>query len=162
MSSSTFWRTVISGMIATFVMTMIAFLQNGIGLPVIDVGHILTESFNHIHESEPYSIIWGNMAYNVTGILLALIWVAFLNTRIPGNLIVKGIIYGVLVSIIAGGIVSPFVSQAAGESFGLFYSNTWVPGKIILAGLVMHIGYGLTLMLCLNVAGIAYEADEME
>ncbi len=79
---------------------------------------------------------------------------AFLHNRIPGNRIVQGIIYGVLVSIVAGGIVSPFVSLAGGESFGFFYSNTWVPGKIIIAGLLMHIGYGLTLMLGLKVAGV--------
>lgn len=154
MNASTFWRTVIAGSIATFVMTMIAFLQSSIGLPVIDVGHILTESFNHIHESEPYSIIWGNMAYNITGVLLALIWVAFLKDKMPGNLLVQGILYGVLVSIVAGGLVSPFVSQAAGEGFGFFYTDTWVPGKVLLAGLLMHLGYGLTLMITLKIAGI--------
>ena len=46
MSASIFWRTVISGLIATFVMAIIAFLAGGVGLPVIDVGHIMTESFN--------------------------------------------------------------------------------------------------------------------
>ncbi len=154
MSSSIFWRTVVSGFIATFVMAMITFLLGGIGFPVIDVGHILTESFNHVHESDPYHIIWGNLAYNIGGVLLALFWVAFLQNRIPGNLIIQGIGYGILISILAGLFVSPFVALSAGESFGLFYSNTWVPGKMIIAGLLMHIGYGLTLMLCLKVAGV--------
>lgn len=154
MSSSIFWRTVISGFIATFVMAMITFLLGGVGFPVIDVGHILTESFNHVHESDPYHIIWGNLAYNIGGVLLALFWVAFLQNRIPGNLIIQGIGYGILISILAGLFVSPFVALSAGESFGFFYSNTWVPGKMIIAGLLMHIGYGLTLMLCLKVAGV--------
>ncbi|SMO97149.1 hypothetical protein [Gracilimonas mengyeensis] len=154
MSASTFWRTVISGCIATFVMTMIAFLQGGLGLPVIDVGHILTQSFNHIHTGEPYSLIWGNLAYNITGVLLALIWVAFLQERIPGNRFIQGVLYGVLVSVVAGGVISPFVSMAAGDSFGFFYTNTWIPGKVLLAGLTMHLGYGLTLMLCMKVAGV--------
>lgn len=154
MSSSIFWRTVISGFIATFVMAMITFLLGGVGFPVIDVGHILTESFNHVHQSDPYHIIWGNLAYNIGGVLLALFWVAFLQDRIPGNLIIQGIGYGILISILAGLFVSPFIALSAGESFGLFYSNTWVPGKMIVAGLLMHIGYGLTLMLCLKVAGV--------
>ncbi|MEX0845597.1 MAG: hypothetical protein WD022_09950 [Balneolaceae bacterium] len=154
MSSSTFWRTVISGFIATFVMAMITFILGGLSFPVIDVGHILTESFNHVHQSDPYHIIWGNLAYNIGGVLLALIWVAFLHNRIPGNRFVQGILYGIIISIVAGLVIAPFVSLAAGEGFGLFYSNTWVPGKIILAGLLMHVGYGLTLMLCLKVAGV--------
>lgn len=154
MNTSVFWRTIISGFIATFVMAMISFLMGGIGLPVIDVGHILTESFNHVHDSEPYHIVWGNVAFNIIGILLAFIWVIFLQHRIPGNRFVKGLIYGVIISLVAGLIVSPFVSLSAGEPFGIFYTETWVPGRIILAGLLMHISYGLTLTLSLKVAGV--------
>jgi hypothetical protein len=154
MNSSTFWRTVICGFIATFAMAMTAFLQGGIGLPVIDVGLILTKSFNHVHETAPYHIIFGNLAFNIIGVGLALIWVVYFQHRIPGNWLVQGVIYGVIISIIAGLVISPFVSAAAGESFGVFYSNTWVPGKLIMAGLLMHIVYGLFLTQSLKVAGV--------
>lgn len=153
-SSSIFWRIVVCGFIATFVMSMIAFLQGGLGLPVIDVGHIIKGSFNEVHVDEPYDIFWGNLAFYIGGILLALIWVVFLQRRIPGNWIVQGVIYGVIISLVAGLIISPIVSLAAGDGFGIFYFDTWVPGLIILAGLIMHIGYGLVLMLCLKYAGI--------
>jgi len=73
MSSSTFFRTVISGFIATFAMAMIAFLLGGVGFPAIDIGYILTASFNYSLPGDPYHIIFGNLAYNVGGILLALI-----------------------------------------------------------------------------------------
>lgn len=152
--ASTFWRTLISGFIATFVMMMIAFLQGGLGLPVIDVGHFLKESFNLVHEGTPYSILWGNIAYYIMGISLALIWVVFLQTRIPGNWFIQGLIYGVLISVIAGLIVSPLVSSSAGESFGIFYMQSWFPGLIMLAGLIMHLGYGFVLTLCLKIAGV--------
>ncbi len=154
MSTSTFIRTAVSGFIATFVMAMISFLLGGVGFPVIDIGHILTESFNHVHPSEPYHILWGNLAYNIGGILLALFWVEFLQDIIPGNRFVQGLIFGVQRLIAAGLIVSPFVSMAAGEPFGIFYTNTWFPGKLLIAGLLMHIAYGLTLVLSLKVAGI--------
>jgi hypothetical protein len=157
MSTSTFIRTAVSGFIATFAMAMISFLLGGIGFPVIDIGHILTESFNHVHPSAPYHIIWGNLAYNIGGILLALFWVEFLQDIIPGNRIVQGLIFGVLISIAAGLIVSPFVSMAAGEPFGIFYTNTWFPGKLLIAGLLMHIAYGLTLVLSLKVAGVSLD-----
>lgn len=154
MSSSTFWRTVIAGAIATFVMTMIAFLQGGLGLPTIDIGHILKESFNHVHGTDVYTLVWGNFAYFIGGILMALIWVAFLKDIIPGNWIVQGVIYGVIISVIAGLIIAPLVSMAAGDSFGIFYTDTWVPGLILLAGLIMHVGYGVVLTLCLKVSDI--------
>lgn len=154
MSSSVFLRTVVCGFIATFAMAMTAFLQGGIGLPVIDVGLILTESFNHVHESEPYHIIFGNLAFNIIGVGLALIWVIYLQKRIPGNWLIQGIIYGVTISVIAGLAVSPLVSVAAGESFGVFYSETWVPGQLIIAGLLMHIVYGIVLTQSLKIAGV--------
>lgn len=154
MSSSIFFRTVICGFIATFFMAMISFVQGGFGLPVIDVGHILTESFNHIHESDPYHIVFGNLAFNLIGIGLALIWVVYLQKRIPGNWFVQGIVYGIIISVVAGLVVSPVISTAAGESVGIFYSDTWVPGKILISGLLMHIVYGIVLTQSLKVAGV--------
>ena len=89
--------------------------------------------------------------------MLALIWVAFLQQRIPGKWIIQGLIYGVIITVAAGFIISPFVSIAAGEDFGIFYSNTWYPGLMIFAGLLMHLAYGLTLTLSLKVAGVTKE-----
>lgn len=145
-----FWTTVICGFIATFVMSMVAFLTSGIGLPVIDIGYILQEIFNHVHEQDLYSILWGNAAYYFGGILLALIWVVFLNDKIPGNWFVQGLLYGLLITIAAGIVISPVASWAVGESFGIFYSGTWFPLLITLSGLVMHLAYGISLLLCLN------------
>lgn len=162
MQTDTFWRTVISGFIATFVMMMIAFLQGGLGLPVIDVGHFLKESFNLVHDGNPYSILWGNVAYYIFGIFLALIWVVFLQTRVPGNWFIQGLIYGVIISVIAGLVVSPLVSSSAGESFGIFYMESWFPGLIMLAGLTMHLGYGIVLNLCLRIAGVEGMGDNPE
>lgn len=153
-SARIFWRTVIAGFFATFTMQMIAFLQAGFGLPLIDIGHFLTETFNHIHQSDIYSILWGNAAYQVIGIILAFIWVVFLQRRVPGNWAVHGIIYGIVLSLVAALVVSPLVSAAAGNSFGIFYSQTWFPGRMLLAGLIMHLGYGLVLMLGLTYAGV--------
>jgi len=155
-STNIFWRTVISGFFATFTMTMIAFTQAGLGLPVIDVGHFLTESFNQAHDSNPYNLLMGSTAYYIFGIILALIWVVFLQNRIPGNWFLQGLIYGILISIVAAVLVSPLISLAAGEPFGVFYFQTWTPGLILLSGLIMHIGYGIVLLLCLNYAGVQY------
>ena len=135
-------------------MTMVSFLQGGIGLPAIDIGHILKQTFNHVHGQEVYSLIWGNAAFNVGGVLMALFWVVILQNRIPGNWLIQGIIYAVIISVVTGLIISPLFARAAGESVGIFYTDTWIPGLILLAGLVMHLGYGITLTYCLKVAGV--------
>ncbi|MGM0547207.1 MAG: hypothetical protein ACQEST_10865 [Bacteroidota bacterium] len=154
--SDTFGRTVVCGFIATFIMTMISFLLGGIGLPVIDIGYILQAMFNHIHDHDPYSILWGNTAYYIFGIIIALLWVIFLQKRIPGNWMVQGMIFGVIISLVAGLIISPLVSTAVGEPFGIFYSDTWFPVLTLLAGLIMHLGYGLVLTVSLKYAGVVY------
>lgn len=150
--TNSFLGTVICGFIATFIMSMISFLLSGFGLPVIDVGHILQEIFNHIHEHDPYTIVWGNAAYYLGGILLALIWVVFLDDRIPGNGFVQGFIYGIIITVVAAVVISPIVSLAGGEPFGIFYTDTWYPVLTTLAGLIMHLGYGISLLLCLEYA----------
>ncbi len=160
MTSNTFWRTVISGFIATYVMMMTAFLQGGVGLPVIDVGHILKVSFNHVHGTEVYSIFWGNAAYYIMGLILALIWVAFLQKRVPGNWFIQGVIYGIAISVIAGLLIAPLAARATGDTFGIFYMDTWAPFIILLGGLVMHLSYGIVLALCLKVAGV-YGPDDI-
>jgi hypothetical protein len=99
-------------------------------------------------------MLWGNIAYYMGGILMALIWVAFLKNVIPGNWLVQGIVYGIIISIFSGLFISPLVGLAAGDPFGIFYTNTWVPGKILLAGVLMHIGFGLSLTLGLKVADV--------
>ncbi|MCH8569704.1 MAG: hypothetical protein LAT67_15630 [Balneolales bacterium] len=154
MSTSAFLRTLVSGFIATFIMVMISFFQGGLGLPVVDVGHIMKEGFNQVHVGEPYSIIWGNVAYCIVGILLALIWVTMLMERVPGKWWLQGIIYGLSISFIAGLIVAPLAALAAGDSIGIFYFDTWFIRELIIAGLNMHLGYGLVLTLCLKFAGV--------
>lgn len=155
MDSRIFFRTIISGLIATYVMFLFAFFQGGLGLPVIDIGHFLTESFNYVHDHDPYSIVWGNTAFFVMGILLALIWVTFLHNRFTQNWFFQSLIYAVILSVVAGLLVSPVVALSAGERFGIFYMNTWVPGLIIIAGFTIHFAYSFVLMLCLKIAGVS-------
>lgn len=121
---------------------------------MVDLGHILKESFNTVHVDTPYDLLWGNTAYYVGGVLIALIWVTFLHNRIPGPWYVKGLVYGVIISLVSAIFLSPVVSLAAGEWIGFFYMETWNPGLILLAGLIMHVGYGLVLLLCLKYAGV--------
>ena len=146
MSGERFSRTVVAGLIATFVMTMTGFWQSGVGLPTMDVAAMLA---GNMMPDAPYTLAAGNVAHFGIGVLVALIWVALLQARIPGNWIVQGLVYGVLVTVVAAAVVFPL---AAGV--GIFFSNTPAPGRMLLGATVPHLTYGLSLTLSLRLAGV--------
>lgn len=145
----TFRATLAAGAIATFVMTMTGFWQAGLGLPAIDVGAMLTGSMNAAHaDGDLYGPVAGNLAHLVNGIVLALVFVTFLQRRLPGGWIVHGLIYAVLTTLAAALVVVPLAAGA-----GVFFSNTPIPGRMTLASTIVHLAYGLALTLSLEVAG---------
>ncbi len=84
MSGEQFWKTVVAGLIATYVMTMTGFWQSGLGLATLDVGAMITGSMTAAHPDAPYTLVAGNLVHFANGIILALVWVAFLQERVPG------------------------------------------------------------------------------
>lgn len=140
MSEKVFIRATIAGLIATFVMTLTGFWIDGIGLPQMDVGAMLAESSDH-------GWTWGNLAHFVNGVLLALIYVQWIRPNLPGNWIVKGIVYGILTTLAAAIVVAPL---AAGV--GIFFSKTPMPVAMTIASTIVHLAYGLALALSYEVA----------
>ncbi len=148
-SGEQFWKTVVAGLIANYVMTMTGFWQSGLGLAAIDIGAMNTGSMTAAHPDAPYTLVAGNLAHFANGVILALIWVAFLQKRVPGNWIVQGLIYALITQLAAWVIVAPLAFGA-----GFFFTNTPAPGWMMLSTLVVHIAYGLSLTLSLKVAGV--------
>lgn len=148
-SRDQFWKTVVAGLVATYVMTLTGFLQSGLGLNAMDVGAMLAGNMTAAHPDMPYSLAAGNLSHFATGVLMALIWVAFLQGRAPGNWIVQGIAYALVLTLAAVVVVVPL---AAGV--GIFFTNTPAPGRMLLAATVPHLAYGLSLTLSLQVAGV--------
>ncbi len=96
MSGGRFWRTVVAGLIATYVMVMTGFWQSGLGLAAIDVGAMIAGSMTAAHPDAPYTLGAGNLVHFANGITLALVCVAFLQERVPGNWIVQGLVYALI------------------------------------------------------------------
>ena len=89
------------------------------------------------------------------GIMLALIWVALLQHRVPGGWFVQGTILRHCDFLrLRTHPFSPHVVGGRGMVRFFFYLNTWVPALLLLAGVIMHIAYGITLMICLKFAGV--------
>ncbi|MCH8959526.1 MAG: tetratricopeptide repeat protein, partial [Proteobacteria bacterium] len=118
-SGERFWKTVVAGLIANYVMTMTGFWQSGLGLAAIDVGAMITGSMTAAHPDAPYTLVAGNLAHFANGVILALIWVAFLQKRVPGNWIVQGLVYALITQLAAWVIVAPLAFGA-----GFFFTNT--------------------------------------
>ena len=148
-SGEQFWKIVVAGLIANYVMTMTGFWQSGLGLAAIDVGAMIAGSMTAAHPDAPYTLVVGNLAHFANGVILALIWVAFLQERVPGNWIVHGLVYALITQLGAWVIVAPMAFGV-----GLFFKNTPAPGLMMLATLTVHVAYGLSLMLSLKLAGV--------
>ncbi len=148
-SKDQFWKTIIAGIIASYAMTMTGFWQSGLGLAAIDVGAMVTGSMTAAHPNTPYPLVAGNLAHFANGVMLALIWVAFLQRRVPGNWIVQGLVYALIAQLAAWVVVAPLAFGV-----GLFFTNTPAPGRMMLATAVVHVAYGLSLTLSLKVAGV--------
>lgn len=133
-----FIRATVAGFLATFTFTMAGFWGVGIGLPKIDVGALMAASMGHAYG-------WGQTAHFLNGIVLALIYAFWLYHWLPGPRLVKGFVYGILTTIAAGLIVVPLASTAAQEPSGIFFANAPNTGLMILAALIVHLVYGLTL-----------------
>src|SRR5438045_1851594 len=156
MSPSVFWRTAIAGFIATFVMTMTGFWQHGVGIRTVDVGWLLTTNMSSAHPELPYYLFAGNLAHFANGVLLALLWVAFVRRYVPGSWLLHGLAYGVMLMVVADLIVFPLIADV-----GVFFARTRAPGAMILASLIVHLAYGLALTLSLELAGIGAAAGRI-
>lgn len=150
LDASLFGKTVVAGIVATLVMTVTGFWQSGLGLPAIDVGGMLTANMNAAHaEGAPYDVLAGNLVHFANGVVLALIFVAFLQDRLPGGWFLQGVGYGVLTTLAAALVVVPLAAGA-----GIFFTNTPSPGKMTLGSTTIHLAYGLALTLTLKGAGV--------
>lgn len=138
LSKADFTRAVVAGFIATYVMTMAGNWEVGVGLPEMDLGELLALNMAQ-------SWVWGEIAHFLSGILLALLYACWPYTLLPGPGAIKGLIYGLILAGVAGMIISPLAFPA-----GFMFLKTPNPPIFILAGMMLHALYGITL-------GLIYE-----
>lgn len=121
--------TVKGGIIATVIMTIVGIIAPVAGLPRMLVGNMLA-GFMHI----PLAAGW--IIHFMIGTILAAGYVFLFRSILPGNPIVKGIIYGIIPFLLAQIMVLPMMGA------GFFSSNTPVPLLAITTNLIAHIAYG--------------------
>ena len=115
-------HSIIAGIIATAFMSILA----------AGIADMLA-SFMHI----PLAMGW--VLHFMVGIILSFIFFFFFLGKLPGNLIIQGVLYSLIPFIVAQMIMMPMMDM------GIFSSKTEAPLMNVMGSLGAHIIYGLVL-----------------
>jgi uncharacterized membrane protein YagU involved in acid resistance len=126
-------RAAAAGLIATAVMTALLLIEPSVGLPRIAIGQVLSTSLGlaSAHLSSGPAIGW--VIHFAIGMMLALIYAAAFVHRLPGMPLVRGMLYGVLVFVVAQLVFMPLVG-------GGIFSRGAV--SLLAGSLIGHLVYG--------------------
>ncbi len=124
--------TLISGSVATIVMTSIMIMVSKAGMPEINIGKLMG---NQVHLGE----FLGWFIHMFIGIAFAWLYINFVKDRINANGILKGMLFSMVPFLIEQLVITPVLGA------GLFASNSASQGLVVLSSLVAHIVYGMWL-----------------
>ncbi len=125
----------LAGILATYVHLIFALWAPRYGLPRIDLPRGMTQlTFGDSFEG-PAPYAWGIFVIHLNGIIFALLYATVVAQYLPGELVIRGLIWGFIWFIGAGFIFVPFFLQDG--FFGLKgHKMGW------LTALVIHLLYG--------------------
>lgn len=126
-------RAAAAGAIATASMTALLMVEPSIGLPKIAIGEIVSSMMSAVSSHIPVGAAGGWIIDLVVGILFALIYAGYLERRLPGGPLVRGLLFGVLVFIVAQLVFAPLTGS------GVFSGGDV---ELLAGGLLGHLVYG--------------------
>jgi hypothetical protein len=126
-------RAAVAGLIGTAAMTALLLVEPSVGLPKIAMGQVLSSSlgFTTAHLAIGPAVGWA--LHFVIGMLLAVIYAAAFDARLPGGAVGRGMLYGVGVFVVAQVVFMPLVG-------GGFFSRGDL--ELIIGSLLGHLLYG--------------------
>lgn len=135
-------RAAIAGLVGTGVMTALLLVEPSIGLPKIAMGQILSTSLGlaSAHLATGAAIGW--VIHFVVGMLLALVYAAVFEPRLPGPPFGRGLVYGVIVFIVAQLVFMPMVGGGVLSHGDVELLAGSLLGHLVYGGLLGWI-YGL-------------------
>ncbi len=126
-------KGMLAGLIATVVMTMIMYMAPMMGMPKMDVAGMLSGMM-----SLPWIV--GMAIHFMNGVIIfPLIYVFVLYKVLPGNGLVKGITWGLILFVIAQVMVMPMAGM------GFFSSASQQQILMVMGSLMGHVVYGAIL-----------------
>ena len=129
-------RAAVAGLVATAGMTALLLVEPSVGLPKIAMGQVLASSlgFTTAHLDAGPAVGW--VLHFAIGGVLALIYAAAIEARLPGPGVMRGVLYGLLVFLVAQVVFMPLVGG------GLFSRGD---PELITGSLLGHLLYGAIL-----------------
>jgi hypothetical protein len=126
-------RAAVAGLLGTAAMTALLLIEPSIGLPKIAMGQVLSSSLGltTAHLSIGPAVGWA--LHFVIGMVLALIYGAAFDGRLPGGPVLRGVLYGCLVFVVAQVVFMPVVG-------GGFFSRG--DPELLAGSLLGHLVYG--------------------
>jgi uncharacterized membrane protein YagU involved in acid resistance len=126
-------RAVVAGVVGTAVMTALLLIEPSVGLPKIAMGQVVSTSLGLASASLAIGPALGWVIHFLVGILLAIVYAAFFISRLPGSALVRGLIYGMLVFLVAQVVFMPLAG------IGFFSRGDF---ELIAGSLLGHFVYG--------------------
>lgn len=126
-------RAAASGVIATAAMTALLLVEPSVGLPRIAIGQILSTSLGSTSAHLPNGPAVGWLIDFLVGLVLAVIYAAFIVKVLPGNAIVRGLLFGTIVFLLAQVTFMPLTGG------GVFSNGDW---ELLAGSLLGHLVYG--------------------
>ena len=126
-------RAAAAGLIGTGVMTALLLIEPSIGLPNIAIGQILSTSLGlaSAHTASGPAVGW--LIHFLVGMTLALVYAGVLSTRLPGGPLLRGMLFGGIVFVVAQVVFMPLVGG------GVFSGGQL---DLIAGSLLGHLVYG--------------------
>jgi uncharacterized membrane protein YagU involved in acid resistance len=139
-------RAAIAGLLGTAAMTALLLVEPSIGLPKIAMGQVLSTSLGltTAHLSIGPALGWA--LHFLIGMALAVIYGAAFDRRLPGPAVVRGMIYGALVFVVAQVVFMPLVGG------GIFSRGD---SELLAGSLLGHLLYGGVIGWTYGVSGIS-------
>lgn len=131
MKSSDFWRAVIAGLFATYVMSAIGVWEKSIGFPPHESVGLLATTPMALFE------------FYMNGVVLALIYAKWIDGLFNWHSLVLANLYGLLLVFIAMGILVPLHAPEV----GFFAIHTGQALKFTVGSIVARVAFGTVLAL---------------
>lgn len=126
-------RAVVAGIVATAIVTALWLVEPYLGLPKLAVGSMLSSPLATVTAYVQISPAVGWAIHVVVGIALAMIYAGWLVDWLPGSPLVRGILYGCAVFVVAQLTFMPLVGAGV-------FSRGDVP--LLVGSLIGHVIYG--------------------
>jgi len=163
----------LTGVIATQLGTYFGYVFPAVGLPPLPwplyngiLGTTIADGFNKSVVDEAFAVsgeafFVGNALHYVNGIVFAVLWGVFFRDGVPfkkthGGNIQKGLLYGVIMTIISAGLLVPY-AYVPEQGYGFFLFDGPDGWKLPFGILLWHLIYGYFLGALWNPRDTEYE-----